>query len=156
MVVSSVMTPQHISKRTTGGDSRHRRRKQSYYLKYYFVALGTFLIAFILTSQLQLHKIKIKSLSSVKPVNTNTATENDVLLSDNDNDRYFTYKPSTTTGEDVNRGNEYYIKHLVSLVQRSWDHYERRRYLDYYLNLLWTRSTLPKIVNNAEQTLYVG
>lgn len=84
------------------------------------------------------------------------------MLSVNDNDRYFAYKPSTTTGgEDVNRGNEYYIKHLVSLVQKSWDHYEKRRgggYLDYYFNLLLrTRSTLlPKIVNNAEQTLYVG
>ena len=153
-----------ISKRTTGGGDSHRRRKQQthYYLKYYFVALGIFLVAFIsiVTFQLQLNNIKIKSLSPVKPVNTNTATENDVLLSVNENDRYFAYKPSTTTtgGEEINRGNEYYIKHLVSLVQKSWDHYEIRRggYLDYYFNLLWTRSTLPKIVNNAEQTLYVG
>ena len=146
--------------RTGGGDSHRRRKQPPHYLKYYFVAIGTFLVAFIsiVTSQLQLHKINIKSSSPVKT--TTTTTENDVLSVNND--RYFAYKPSTTTtgdGEDVNRGNEYYIKHLVSLVQRSWDHYERRRgggYLDYYFNLLWTRSTLPKIVNNAEQTLYVG
>jgi hypothetical protein len=55
-------------------------------------------------------------------------------------ERYFALPD--TSSDDVNRGNEFYISHVVKLAQKCWDYHEK--------------APGANISSSAKQTLYTG
>jgi hypothetical protein len=70
-----------------------------------------------------------------------------IVLEMADESRYFTL-PNTLPDEVKDRGNEFYIPHLVELAEKCWDHHEK--------NVASPDIRKRLISSSGKQTLYTG
>jgi hypothetical protein len=60
--------------------------------------------------------------------------------------RYFVPPDFDASSDEVNKGNEFYISHLVDITQKCWDHHEKHTAVS---------MKQKNIGRSAKQTLYI-